>query len=82
MRFLLIEDNISLAKVVEDRLSMDGHVVDHAKDIATANEYAATTEYDLILLDIMLPDGDGRDFLASRGSKNLKTPIILSLIHI
>ena len=55
---------------------MDGHVVDHAKDIATANEYAATTEYDLILLDIMLPDGDGRDFLASRGSKNLKTPII------
>ena len=77
MRFLLIEDNISLAAVVENRLSLDGHVIDHAKDIATANEYTATTEYDLILLDIMLPDGDGRDFLASRGSKNLKTPIIV-----
>ena len=35
-------------------------------------KYAATTEYDLILLDIMLPDGDGRDFLASRGAKTLK----------
>jgi two-component system response regulator TctD len=77
MRFLLIEDNISLAAVVENRLSLDGHVIDHAKDIATADEYTATTEYDLILLDIMLPDGDGRDFLASRGSKNLKTPIIV-----
>ena len=77
MRFLLIEDNISLAKVVEDRLSLDGHVIDHANDIATAHEYTSTTEYDLILLDIMLPDGDGRDFLASRRSKNLKTPIIV-----
>ena len=50
MRFLLVEDNISLAKVVVDRLSLDGHVIDYAKDIATANEYTATTEYDLILL--------------------------------
>ena len=77
MRFLLVEDNISLAKVVVDRLSLDGHVIDHAKDIATANEYTATTEYDLILLDIMLPDGDGRDFLTTRRSKNYKTPIIV-----
>ena len=77
MRFLLIEDNISLAKVVVDRLSLDGHVIDHAKNIATADEYSATTEYDLILLDIMLPDGDGRDFLTSRRNKNLKTPIIV-----
>lgn len=77
MRFLLIEDNISLAKVVVDRLSLDGHVIDHAKNIATADEYSATTEYDLILLDIMLPDGDGRDFLSSRRNKNLKTPIIV-----
>ena len=54
MRFLLIEDNISLAKVVEDRLSLDGHVIDHANDIATEHEYTSTTEYDLILLDICL----------------------------
>ena len=72
MRFLLVEDNISLAKVVVNRLSLDGHVIDHAEDIATANEYTATTEYDLILLDIMLPDGDGRDFLTTRRSKNYK----------
>ena len=45
--------------MVENRLSLDGHVIDHAKDIATADEHTATTEYDLILLDIMLPDGDG-----------------------
>ena len=72
MHILLIEDDKEASKYVIKGLQESGHVVDHAKDIATANEYAATTEYDLILLDIMLPDGDGRDFLASRGSKNLK----------
>ena len=55
MRFLLVEDNISLAKVVVDRLSLDGHVIDHAKDIATANEYTATTEYDLISSIVLSP---------------------------
>ena len=63
MRFLLVEDNISLATAVLDRLRMDGHVVDHAANIAAAEDYSATTDYDLILLDIMLPDGDGRTFL-------------------
>ena len=34
MRFLLVEDNAQLAAAVLDRLSLDGHVVDHAGDIA------------------------------------------------
>ncbi|QIE41665.1 response regulator transcription factor [Meridianimarinicoccus aquatilis] len=77
MRFLLIEDNSALAAAVVDRLSLDGHVVDHAGDLETAKDYAATTEYDLILLDIMLPDGDGRSFLAHHRDKKTTTPVIV-----
>lgn len=76
MRFLLIEDNISLAKATVDRLSLDGHVVDHAGCLAEADDYVATADYDLILLDIMLPDGDGRSFLKRQRSALASTPVI------
>lgn len=77
MRFLLVEDNMQLAGAVVDRLGLDGHVVDHAADLETAWDYAATTGYDMILLDIMLPDGDGRSFLARHREQQLQTPIIV-----
>ena len=63
MRFLLVEDNIELGEAVTARLSLDGHAVDHAKTLAEADEWLAVAEYDLMLLDVMLPDGDGRAFL-------------------
>lgn len=77
MRFLLIEDNQNLAAAVLDRLQMDGHVVDHAPDIASADAYTVTADYDLILLDIMLPDGDGRSFLKAHRTRQDKTPVIV-----
>lgn len=77
MRFLLVEDNAQLADAVVDRLGLDGHVVDHAADLETAWDYAATTGYDLILLDIMLPDGDGRTFLERHRAQQSQTPIIV-----
>ena len=77
MRFLLVEDNAQLAKAVADRLTLDGHVVDSAGDLGTADDFTATTDYDLILLDIMLPDGDGRDFLKAHRAREGKTPVIV-----
>lgn len=77
MRFLLVEDNRQLAAAILDRLSIDGHVVDHAGDLATAEEFTSTTDYDLILLDIMLPDGDGRDFLNAQRARGGDTPVIV-----
>ncbi len=77
MRFLLVEDNTQLAKAVADRLVLDGHVVDHAADLETAHGFINVTSYDLILLDIMLPDGDGRDFLTAHRRNENRTPVIV-----
>lgn len=77
MRYLLVEDNEQLAKAVVDRLALDGHVIDHAPDLATAHSFIDVAEYDLILLDIMLPDGDGRDFLATHRRRKNRTPVIV-----
>jgi len=77
MRFLLVEDNAQLAAAILDRLSLDGHVVDHAGDLGTAEDFISTTDYDLILLDIMLPDGDGRDFLNAHRARGDNTPVIV-----
>lgn len=77
LRFLLIEDNTQLARAVADRLALDGHAVDHAADLDTAWACIRAADYDLILLDIMLPDGDGRDFLARHRKNEKRTPIIV-----
>lgn len=77
MRFLLVEDNEKLAEAVADLLGLDGHVVDRAGDLQTAWDFAATTDYDLILLDITLPDGDGRSFLSRHRGGKMHTPVIV-----
>lgn len=76
MRYLLVEDNAELADGIVKRLAMDGHAIDHAATLAAAEDCLAVAHYDLILLDVMLPDGDGRDFLA-RSRAHLETPVIM-----
>jgi len=77
MKFLLVEDNIDLATAITSRMRQDGHVIDHAGNLEDASAYVATGDYDLILLDIMLPDGDGRTFLEHHRASDLDTPVII-----
>lgn len=77
MRFLLVEDNADLAETVQARLALDGHGIDWAATLAEAEDHLAVADYDLILLDIMLPDGDGRDFLAAHRRAQRQTPVIV-----
>lgn len=77
MKFLLVEDNQELANAVGSRMRLDGHVVDHAANLEDAKAFVETGEYDLILLDIMLPDGDGREFLAEHRASDHDTPVIV-----
>ncbi len=77
MKFLLVEDNLDLANAIASRMRIDGHVIDHAEKLEDASAFVATGEYDLILLDIMLPDGDGRTFLEKHRASDLDTPVIV-----
>lgn len=77
MKFLLIEDNADLAHAVASRMQMDGHVVDNAYRVEEAIAFSETSDYDLILLDIMLPDGDGRSFLERHRASKKDTPVIV-----
>ena len=77
MKYLLVEDNHELANAVCSRIGLDGHTVDHAAKIEDAIAFVQAGEYDLILLDIMLPDGDGRSFLKQHRAGKNDTPVII-----
>ncbi|OED37263.1 DNA-binding response regulator [Chromatiales bacterium (ex Bugula neritina AB1)] len=77
MRYLLVEDNMQLASAIAERLQVAGHVIDHAADLASAAAFVRVVEYDLILLDIMLPDGDGRQFLEQHRARYIDTPVVV-----
>lgn len=76
MRLLLVEDNPDLAKATIERLRLEGHAVDHAGDLLTAEDLISVTRYDIVLLDIMLPDGDGRALLKWLRDRQDTTPVI------
>ena len=58
-QLLLIEDDARLAGMVQDYLGQAGFAVDHAPSVARARTALASARHDLVLMDVMLPDGDG-----------------------
>jgi two-component system OmpR family response regulator len=77
MRVLLVEDDPILGSAVRDQVAADGHGVDWAKRLADADAFVRLAHYDLILLDLMLPDGRGLDFLRSRRQAGDTTAVII-----
>ncbi|TDO15237.1 MULTISPECIES: response regulator transcription factor [Halomonas] len=77
MRILLIEDALPLGEAVHDQVTEDGHAVDWMQCLKHAEASVATTSYDLILLDLMLPDGRGIEFLKRRRKAGDTTPVII-----
>jgi DNA-binding response OmpR family regulator len=61
-RLLLIDDDARLTAMVGDYLRHAGFAVDAAANLAEGRAKLATETYDALLLDLMLPDGDGLDF--------------------
>ncbi len=59
MRVLVVEDDRVLGDVVARGLREEGHAVDLERTVAGADEAIAISEYDLVVLDLGLPDGDG-----------------------
>ena len=77
MRILLIEDDQGLGSAVRDQIAADGHSPDWVQTLAEAGDAERTTAYDLILLDLMLPDGAGLGFLRSLRARGSVTPVII-----
>ncbi len=77
MRILLVEDEIELADNVRAALERERYVVDHAEGLATAEEAALSGQYDLVLLDRTLPDGDGLGLIPRIRAKNPGVPVIV-----
>ena len=61
-RLLLVDDDARLAAMVGEYLRQAGYAVDVAPTLAAGREHLAQHLYDALLLDLMLPDGDGLDF--------------------
>ena len=78
MRVLLVEDDPILGVAVRDQVVADGHSVDWAKRLDVADDSVHTVAYELVLLDLMLPDGRGLDFLKARRAAGDATPVIIS----
>jgi two-component system OmpR family response regulator len=77
VRVLLVEDATGLAEAIQEQISDDGHAVDWVQSIGFAKNSVRTTDYDLILLDLMLPDGFGIDFLKALRQGGNATPVII-----
>ena len=77
MRILLIEDDEGLGSAVRDQIAAEGHVPDWAMDLAEARDHLATMRYDLLLLDMMLPDGAGLTVLHELRRGGAAVPVII-----
>jgi len=77
MRILLIEDDAILGVAVRDQIAADGHTVDWVQRLDDASDCVRTVRYELVLLDLMLPDGRGLDFLRVRRQAGDATPVII-----
>ena len=77
MHILLVEDERRLAAAVKRVLEEEGHVVDHADDGGDAYAQAKAEEYDVIVLDVMLPTMNGYDIAKRLRANNNLTPILM-----
>jgi two-component system alkaline phosphatase synthesis response regulator PhoP len=76
-KVLLVEDEPGLVLFLSDRLKREGYDVTAATDCAGGRTEARARHYDLIILDIMLPDGSGIDVCRDLRQAGLATPIIM-----
>lgn len=77
VRILLVEDSSLLGGAVKDHVVKSGHAVDWVLNLADAEAVTASVDYDLILLDLQLPDGSGINLLKRLRHKDEKVPLII-----
>ncbi|HVI44658.1 MAG TPA: response regulator transcription factor [Chitinophaga sp.] len=77
MKILAVEDNKELASSIHDFLAREGYVCEVAPSFDEAQEKLLLYSYDCVLLDIMLPDGNGLELLKFIKGKNIQSGILI-----
>lgn len=77
MRLLLAEDTVALAQSLAEGLTEEGYTVDVVHDGESALHLASELQFDVIVLDRMMPKLDGLGALRALRAKGVKTPVLL-----
>ncbi len=77
MKILLVEDEKKMASFIERGLKEEGFVVDIAHDGEKGSDYAISNDYDLLILDVMLPKQSGIDLCRLVREKGSTVPILM-----
>lgn len=77
MRVLLIEDDVTITRLLKEGLEDESYAVDVANDGSEGYRTAAADEYDVIILDIMLPGMNGYEVCRALRNDDNKTPILM-----
>ena len=77
MRILIVEDEKQVARFIENGFKENAYTTTWAKNCEEANNCLSEGEYDLIVLDLGLPDGDGLDLLREWRACGFKEPVLI-----
>ena len=81
MRILVVEDDPMLARLVERALVDDGHTVDVSQNAEDGRRFALANDYDVVLLDLELPDRNGLDVVRAMRREGRTTPVLIMTGH-
>ena len=65
MKILVVDDNASLARAIKAFLNQEGHVADIAGSVKEGQKLLSLSNYELVITDLKLPDGEGLDVIRS-----------------
>ena len=77
MRILVIEDDLDTASYIKKGLEEAGHVVDHADEGKEGLMLATTEDYDVLVIDRMLPQVDGLSIVKTMRSSAINSPVLI-----
>jgi DNA-binding response OmpR family regulator len=76
-KILIVEDDVKYAGLIGDYLKAQSHTIDTAANVNDALAYLNTYEYEVLIVDWMLPDGEGPTLIRSLRSRGCKTPTLM-----
>ncbi|MEK6566041.1 MAG: response regulator transcription factor [Bacteroidota bacterium] len=77
MRILLVEDEMKVARFIRRGLETEGYAVDVASDGSTGEQKALNGQYDLLILDVLLPKKNGFEILSTIRQDGFKSPVLM-----